>query len=218
MKTAKLGLFTIVATLAFVGGLAMDVSASDHHNVTELEAQQAYDKAAKEFQKTVDEAQNKTRFTTTKADVEASTASVNDKNTSATHDKTSLNDGKESKAVDVSMMSFEASQMQNDMPLDGLEPISDIRLAVDLERKTLKEIVNAIVEQARPMAGHWDVKWRIAEENEYILNERVNLTAETTFEQFMDYLTDRVNNMTGIELFVSVFETSRIIIISDTYY
>lgn len=101
---------------------------------------------------------------------------------------------------------------------DEYAPIEDIVVAVNLENKTLEQIVAHIVEQARDDAGDWDVKWRVSAENNYILNERVNLIAETNLSEFMSYLVDRVNNMTGIQLFVTVFDKSRIIVISDTYY
>lgn len=97
-------------------------------------------------------------------------------------------------------------------------PIEDIVVAVNLENQTLQQVVRHIIEEARDEAGEWDVKWRISAENNYILNERVNLIAETNLSEFMSYLVDRVNNMTGIQLFVTVFDKSRIIVISDTYY
>ena len=89
---------------------------------------------------------------------------------------------------------------------------------LNLENKTLEQVVGHIVEEARDEAGEWEVKWRVSAENNYILNERVNLIAETSLSEFMSYLVDRVNNMTGIQLFVTVFDKSRIIVISDTYY
>ncbi len=98
-----------------------------------------------------------------------------------------------------------------------LIPLGSVNIAVNVENKSLKDIVKGIVKKAEKEAGHWDVKWRLRPENEHVLEARVNLTAETNFESFMDHLLDRVNNMTGIQLGVSVFEMSRIIIISDTY-
>ena len=106
----------------------------------------------------------------------------------------------------------------DDSALDTYAPIEDIVVAVNLENKTLDQVVQYIVNQARDEAGEWDVKWRVKPENSYILSERVNLIAETNLSEFMTYLVDRVNNMTGIQLFVTVFDKSRIIVISDTYY
>lgn len=101
---------------------------------------------------------------------------------------------------------------------DEYAPVEDIVVNIDLENKTLEEVVTHIIDQAADQAGEWKVKWRVSPQNNYILNERVNLIAETNLSEFMSYLVDRVNNMTGIQLFVTVFDKSRIIVISDTYY
>lgn len=101
---------------------------------------------------------------------------------------------------------------------DEYAPIEDIIVTIDLENKTLEEVVENIIDKARNEAGNWQVKWRVSPEHNYILNERVNLIAETNLSEFMSYLVDRVNNMTGIQLFVTVFDKSRIIVISDTHY
>ena len=97
-------------------------------------------------------------------------------------------------------------------------PLGDIQLAVDVENETIRQIVDDIIIQGREKAGPWHVKWRLRKENEFLLSEKVNLTAESSFNEFVNYLVDRVNNMTGVHLFVTMFDASRIIVISDTYY
>lgn len=97
-------------------------------------------------------------------------------------------------------------------------PLRGLRMVIDMENVTLKQAVNRIIKQAEEKSGPWQVKWRVAQENKHILEEKVNLTAESTFAEFLEFLVDRVNNMSGVHLFVSIFEASRVIIISDTYY
>lgn len=96
--------------------------------------------------------------------------------------------------------------------------LSDIRIAVNLENVTLRRAVDQIVKGAENKAGPWQVKWRLQPANSYLLDQRVNLTAESNFGSFLNHVLERVNNMTGVQLFVAVFEASRIIVISDTYY
>lgn len=96
--------------------------------------------------------------------------------------------------------------------------LEDLQMTLDMENVTLKRVLTSIVERAEEETGPWEVRWRLKPSNNYLMREKVNLTAEATFGQFLEYLVDRVNNMTGIRLFVSVFNGSRIIIISDTYY
>lgn len=96
--------------------------------------------------------------------------------------------------------------------------LKNIRLAVDTDNASLKEIINNIIGQAEVHTGPWNVKWRLKPENQHILNQKVNLIAEGTFSDFAYHLTDRVKNMTGTQLFISSFDTARVIIISDTVY
>ena len=96
--------------------------------------------------------------------------------------------------------------------------LAALRIAINMEETTLQNAIESIVRRASDKVGQWDVRWRLQPENSYLLNEKMSVTAETTLGQFMEYMTDRVNNMTGVELFVSVFDVSRLIVISDTYY
>lgn len=130
----------------------------------------------------------------------------------------SMEDDSEDEVKDPSVIDQSEIDAYNYVTADQYAPIEDIIVAVNLENKTLEQVVGHIVEEARDEAGEWEVKWRVSAENNYILNERVNLIAETSLSEFMSYLVDRVNNMTGIQLFVTVFDKSRIIVISDTYY
>jgi hypothetical protein len=96
--------------------------------------------------------------------------------------------------------------------------LAALRIAVNMEETTLQNAIESIVSHASDKVGQWDVRWRLQPENNYLLDEKMNVTAETTLGQFMEFMADRVNNMTGVELFVSVFDVSRLIVISDTYY
>jgi hypothetical protein len=192
-----------VATAMILNGFAtVSFAETTDKKISELEAKQAYDKASKDFSETLESAQR------TADSFEGSNET----------DNMTGEDMSESIFGDVAIVSDEAIESIINEPETGYLPISQIRLTVNAERKTLKAIVDDILKQAAPKSGAWNVKWRLSEDNQFLLRERVNLTAETNFEQFMDYLTDRINNMTGINLFVSVFEASRIIVISDTYY
>ena len=101
---------------------------------------------------------------------------------------------------------------------NGVEiALGELRILVDMENVTLHQAVNGILQQAQDKTGPWLVKWRLKPDHEYLMREKVNLTAETTFGDFMSFLSERVNNMTGVNLFTRVFEGARVIVISDTY-
>lgn len=96
--------------------------------------------------------------------------------------------------------------------------LEDIKLVLDVEDVTLREVVGRIVSQAAKYTGPWTVKWRLKPENMALLEERVNLTAEAPFGQFCALLTERVKNMSGTQLYVTAFKGAREILITDTYY
>ncbi|MCP5405046.1 MAG: hypothetical protein H6922_02345 [Pseudomonadaceae bacterium] len=95
--------------------------------------------------------------------------------------------------------------------------LGHVKLVIDVEDSSLREVVNEIVGQAADYTGPWTVKWRLKPENMAIADERVNLTAEAGFEQFVALLTEKVRNMTGVHLFMTAYEQARVILITDTY-
>ncbi len=100
---------------------------------------------------------------------------------------------------------------------DKFVEIEDVQVFVDRENIKISEAVEEIVKKVSAHAGPWQVKWRLTPENMSIKDQRVNITAEASFMEFMDYLRERIMNMTGTQLFIKKFETSRVIVISDVY-
>lgn len=97
-------------------------------------------------------------------------------------------------------------------------PLENIVLVLDVENATLRQVVQEVVTQAAHYSGPWRVKWRLKPENMGLLDEKVNLTAEAPFGEFFGLLTERVKNLTGTQLFVTVFGGARVILVADTYY
>ncbi|MCA3244430.1 MAG: hypothetical protein INF43_03875 [Alphaproteobacteria bacterium] len=97
-------------------------------------------------------------------------------------------------------------------------PLDEIKLVIDVENATLRQVVTDVVAQAAQYSGPWRVKWRLKPENMGLLDEQVNLTAEAPFGEFFGLLSERVKNLTGTQLFVTVFGGARVILVADTYY
>jgi hypothetical protein len=95
-------------------------------------------------------------------------------------------------------------------------PLESVRLALDMQNVTLKQAVDQIVQGAASKVGPWSVRWQLAEENRYLLDELMNITAETTFDEFLAYMTEKVVNMSGVKLSTKVFNIGRVIVISDS--
>ncbi len=96
--------------------------------------------------------------------------------------------------------------------------LEDIRIVLDVDNVTLRDVMAKIVGQAADFTGPWTVKWRLKPENMDLMNEKVNLTAEAGFGEFCNLLTERVKNMTGTQLYVTAFASTRVLLVADTYY
>ena len=105
-----------------------------------------------------------------------------------------------------------------EMPMPANVALEDVRLVLDVNEASLRQVMLEIVQQMTAYTGPWTVKWRLKPENMSLLDERVNLTVESNFGEFCNLLTERVKNMTGVQLFVTAFTGARVILITDTYY
>lgn len=87
---------------------------------------------------------------------------------------------------------------------------------VDMQNVTLKQIVQETLNQVAN-GENWTIRWRLKDENKYLLKERINLTAEVSFDQFVTRMLETIRNITGIHLSTKVFNKNRIIIITDSF-
>lgn len=87
---------------------------------------------------------------------------------------------------------------------------------VDMQNASLKQIVQEALNQVAN-GEKWTIRWRLKDENKYLLKERINLTAEVSFDQFVTRMLETIRNITGIHLSTKVFNKNRIIIITDSF-
>ena len=187
-----------------MGSVAYAQESSD--KLSEEEIQQLFQESAKQFERQRDN------------DEDRDDVAEEDLAESGDEDEFPADADSAEQGADVEIISEQAKQAEYDRPIEGYVRLSDINMVVDVSSKTIREVVDMVVSDAADKTGPWQVKWRLRKEHEFLLREKVNLTAESTFGEFIDHLVDRVNNMTGVRLFVTIFDASRIIVISDTYY
>lgn len=94
--------------------------------------------------------------------------------------------------------------------------LQDRPILIDMQNATLKQIVQEALNQVA-YDDTWTIKWRLKDENKYIINERMNLTAEVDFDSFIGSMIETITNITGITLSTKVFHKNKIIIITDSY-
>ncbi|MCP4355859.1 MAG: hypothetical protein GY793_09575 [Proteobacteria bacterium] len=108
------------------------------------------------------------------------------------------------------------------IPNDNMGQSLDLRslgertVSLDLQNSTLKSIVKEAFKQGAPEQA-WSIRWRLKDGNKYIINEKINLTAELNLDSFMGNMVKTVANITGIQLSTKVFYGNRIIIITDSF-
>jgi hypothetical protein len=83
------------------------------------------------------------------------------------------------------------------------------------DNKTLDQMLREILAQAEPFVGPWELKWKLSKENEDIKLQRFSLDAETTFEEFANYLAQYMFNTRGVPVTFNLFDGERVMVISD---
>jgi hypothetical protein len=89
------------------------------------------------------------------------------------------------------------------------------RVAVHTDNLTLPAMLDTILKQAAPYTGPWQVRWKLTNENQDLLKETFSLDAETTFEEFINYLAQYIMNDRGVKLGFALFDRERLIVVSD---
>ncbi|NBX85717.1 MAG: hypothetical protein EBQ80_00500 [Proteobacteria bacterium] len=97
----------------------------------------------------------------------------------------------------------------------GLLNLRDYRVVIHEDNRTLEQLIGGVLQKAEPYTGPWQIKWKISDENKDILTEKFSLDVETTFEEFASYLAQYLLNDRGIKLSFNLFDSERIIVVSD---
>jgi hypothetical protein len=123
-----------------------------------------------------------------------------------------------SQTLPVEVKKLTLPSMPNDTNVNAKNFImlEEREVLIDMQNTTLNEIVQEALNQVS--AGEkWTIRWRLKDENKYLLRERINLTAEVSFDSFMGNMLETITNITGIRLSTKVFNKNRIIIITDSF-
>lgn len=93
--------------------------------------------------------------------------------------------------------------------------IRDYHVVIHEDNQTLEHIVRQLLARAEPFVGPWEIKWKLSHEHKEIKQERFSLDAETTFEDFANYLAGYMFNTRGVPLNFEMFDAERVLVISD---
>ena len=143
------------------------------------------------------------------------TATVNSKDTNIVKSSNSTNSQVEEKTPFVNTLQAPSSK-QETKTIENFNKLADRQILIDTQNANLKQIVQQALNQIS-FNESWTVKWRLKDENKYILDEKMNLTAELTFNEFMSNMVETIANITGIKLTTKVFDKNKVIIIIDSF-
>jgi len=93
--------------------------------------------------------------------------------------------------------------------------IRQYKVVVHQDDQTLETLLGNILKHAEPFTGPWQIRWKISDTNKDLMTEKFSLDAEAPFEEFVSYLAQYIVNDRGVKLSVSLFDSERIIVISD---
>lgn len=93
--------------------------------------------------------------------------------------------------------------------------IRQYKVVVHQDDQTLETLLGNILKHAEPFTGPWQIRWKISDSNKDLMTEKFSLDAEAPFEEFVSYLAQYIVNDRGVKLSVSLFDSERIIVISD---
>ena len=103
------------------------------------------------------------------------------------------------------------------LPPHKWQEIRDARVNVHVQNSPFKKMIEDIIERIEPRVGPWEVQWKLTRENRDLLKERFSLNTETTFNKFINNVASYILNLRGIELNFELFETKRVLIVSDVF-
>ena len=93
--------------------------------------------------------------------------------------------------------------------------LEEYHVVVHEDNRMLRDLIYDLMVRAEPFVGPWQVKWKLSPENEDVLSERFSLDAETTFGNFVNYLSEYLSGYRGFRLRFDIFNSERILVITD---
>ena len=111
--------------------------------------------------------------------------------------------------------SAQGTSLMRPRPRSSWMDLRQYKVVLHQDNQTLEELLADILKRAEPFTGPWQVRWKISETNRDLMQEKFSLDAEAPFEEFVSYLAQYIVNDRGVKLSVSLFDSERIIVISD---
>lgn len=116
---------------------------------------------------------------------------------------------------EMDLASIEPAAGARPAPVEDWVNIRNYKVIVHENDAPLEDILQKVLASAEPYTGPWHVKWKLTRENMDIKKQRFSLDAETSFENFVNYLAQYIFNTRGVQVTFNLFDAKRMMVVSD---
>ncbi|PPR08700.1 MAG: hypothetical protein CFH44_00796 [Proteobacteria bacterium] len=117
---------------------------------------------------------------------------------------------------DKAIEQFYVYSKEDMLPPSQWVALEEAPLIVHVEDEKFEDLLLRSLNRASVHSGPWQLKWKLAKENENLLFTKFSLDAETTFGQFVNNVKAYILNYNGVQLQFRLFKEKRVLIVSDS--
>lgn len=99
-------------------------------------------------------------------------------------------------------------------PKDWVD-IEKAQVVLHTDKAALEDILSLVMRQVATQSGPWDLSFEISKENKDLLLQPFSLNTETTFGEFVSYISEYLMNYRGVALKFHLFKKTRILVVTD---
>lgn len=93
--------------------------------------------------------------------------------------------------------------------------VEDAEVVIHADRAPLEDILQIVMRQVAAQSGPWDVRFKLSDENKDLLLQPFSLNTETTFGEFVSYISEYLMNYRGVALKFHLFKQTRVLVVTD---
>lgn len=93
--------------------------------------------------------------------------------------------------------------------------IEDAEVVIHAEKAPLEDILQIVMRQVAAQSGPWDVRFKLTDENKDLLLQPFSLNTETTFGEFVSFVSEYLMNFRGVAMKFHLFKQTRVLVVTD---
>lgn len=98
---------------------------------------------------------------------------------------------------------------------NATDSLQTAKITLHEENTPLGDIFTHILKDVEPYLGEWQISWQLSPQNLNLKNEKWTVAAETSFNDFVSYVVQKVQQAHGVRLKFQVFGDNHLIVVSE---